>query len=83
MRQFPKTFMKTIYSNFDVSNNVFGRQEDKNCHSQEVATHLTISYQINNSKFWPIKGGICHAFRHLSFQIKIKIMFLLSFFIFL
>ena len=39
------------------------------------------SYQINSSEFWPIKGGICHAFRHLGVQNKI--MLLLSFFIFL
>ena len=44
------------------------------------ATHLTISHQINSSKFCPIKGGICHAFRYLSVQIKI--MLLLSFFVF-
>jgi len=48
--------------------------------SQDVATHSTISHQINSSEFWPIKGGICHAFRHLGFQIKI--MFLLSLFIY-
>ena len=32
---------------------------------------LNNSNQINSSEFWPIKGGICHAFRHLGFQIKI------------
>jgi hypothetical protein len=47
--------------------------------SQEVATHTTISQQINSSEFWPIKGGICHAFRHLGFQIKI--ISLLAFFL--
>jgi len=35
--------------------------------SQDVATHSTISNQINSFKFWPIKGGICHAFWHLGF----------------
>jgi len=30
-----------------------------------MATHSTISQQINSSEFWPIKGGICHAFRSL------------------
>jgi len=49
--------------------------------SQDVATHSTITHQINSSKFWPIKGGICHAFRHLGFQIKI--MLFISLFIFL
>jgi hypothetical protein len=48
--------------------------------SQEVATHSTISHQINIFKFWHIKGGICHAFRHLGFQIKILLLF--SFIIF-
>jgi hypothetical protein len=46
----------------------------------KVAIHSTISHQINSSEFWPIKGGICHAFRHLGFQIKI--LLLLSFFVF-
>jgi len=32
-----------------------------------------------NSSFWHIKGGICHTFRHLSFQIKI--IFMLSLFV--
>ena len=27
-----------------------------------LVTHSTISHQINNFEFWPIKGGICHAF---------------------
>jgi len=57
----------------------FGREEDKDCHSQDVATHSTISQQINISEFWPIKGDICHVFRHLGFQIKI--MLLLSLYI--
>jgi len=39
--------------------------------SQDVATHSTISHQINSSEFWPIKGGIFHAFRHLGVQIYI------------
>jgi hypothetical protein len=47
--------------------------------SQDVATHSTISQQINSSEFSPIKGGICHVFRHLGFQIKI--MLLLSLYI--
>jgi hypothetical protein len=28
----PRTFMKTIYSNSDVSNDVLFRQEDNDCH---------------------------------------------------
>jgi len=32
MRQFPRTFMIEVCSNYDVTNDVFGRQEDKNCH---------------------------------------------------
>jgi len=47
--------------------------------SQDVATHSSISQQINSSEFWPIKGGICHVFRHLGVQIKI--MLLLSLYI--
>ena len=35
--------------------------------SQKVDTHSTISHQTNSSELWPIKGGICHAFRHLGF----------------
>ena len=81
LREFPKTFMISYGSSSDVSNDVLFRQEDKDFHqSQDVATHSTIIHQINSSKFWPIKGGICHAFRHLGVQIKI--MLLLSFFVF-
>ena len=76
MRQFSRTLMIEVCSNYDVINDVFGRQEDKNCH----ATHSSISQQINSSEFWPIKKGICHVFRHLGVQIKI--MLLLSFFVF-
>ena len=32
MRQFPRTIMKTICSNSDVSNDVVCRQEDKDCY---------------------------------------------------
>jgi hypothetical protein len=32
LRQFPRTFMKTISSNSNVSNDVFCRQEDKDCY---------------------------------------------------
>jgi len=34
--QFPRTFMKTIYSNSDVSNDVLFRQEDKDCHQVKM-----------------------------------------------
>ena len=37
----------------------------------KVGTHSTISHQINNSEFWPIKGGICHVFGGLVVQIKL------------
>jgi hypothetical protein len=36
LRQFPRTFMKTIYSNSDVSNDVLFRQEDKDCHKVKM-----------------------------------------------
>jgi len=36
MRQFPKTFMIKVGSNYDVINDVFGRQEDKNCHQVKM-----------------------------------------------
>jgi hypothetical protein len=36
LRQFPITFMKTIYSNSNVSNDVLFRQEDKNCHQVKM-----------------------------------------------
>jgi len=32
------------------------------------------SQQINSSEFWPIKGGICHVFRHLGVQIMIMLV---------
>ena len=32
LRQFPRTFVQTICSNSDVSNDVFCRQEDKDCY---------------------------------------------------
>jgi 4-hydroxy-3-methylbut-2-enyl diphosphate reductase IspH len=32
LRQMAKTFMKTICSNYDVSNDVLFRQEDNSCH---------------------------------------------------
>ena len=81
LRQFSRTFIRTICSNSDVSNDILFGQEDKGCHQvKEVATHSTISHQINSFEFQPIKGGIFHTFRHLGFQIKI--IFLLSFFVF-
>jgi len=36
MRQFPRTFMIEVCSNYDVINDVFGRQEDKNCHQVKM-----------------------------------------------
>ena len=36
LRQFSRTFMRTIYSNSDVINNVLFRQEDKDCHQVKM-----------------------------------------------
>jgi len=36
MRQFPRTFMIEVCSNYDVINDLFGRQEDKNCHQVKM-----------------------------------------------
>jgi hypothetical protein len=36
MRQFPRTFMIKVWSNYDVINNVFGRQEYKNYHQVKM-----------------------------------------------
>ena len=36
LRQFPRTFMRTICSNSDVSNDVLFRKEDKNCHQVKM-----------------------------------------------
>jgi len=36
MRQFPRTFMIEVCSNYDIINDVFGRQEDKNCHQVKM-----------------------------------------------
>ena len=36
VRQFPRTFMIEVSSNYDVINDVFGRQEDKNCHQVKM-----------------------------------------------
>ena len=36
LRQFPRTFMKKIYSNFDFSNEVLFKQEDKYCHQVKM-----------------------------------------------
>ena len=36
LRQFSRTFMWTICSNSDVSNNVLFRQEDKDCHQVKM-----------------------------------------------
>jgi len=47
MRQFSRTCMIEVYSNYDVINNVFGRQEDKNCH--QVKTWPPIHQLVNKS----------------------------------
>jgi hypothetical protein len=36
LSQFPRTFMTKIYSNSDVSNDLFGKQEDKDCHQVKM-----------------------------------------------
>jgi len=36
LRQFPRTFMGTICLNYDVSNDVLFRQEDKDCHQVKM-----------------------------------------------
>jgi len=75
--------MKTIYSNSDVNNDVFCRQEDKECYQVKrwpPTQQLVIKSIVLN--FGPIKGGICHAFRHLAFQIKIMFLLSLSLYIF-
>jgi hypothetical protein len=36
LRQFSRTFMKTICSNSDVSNDVLFRQKDKDCHQVKM-----------------------------------------------
>jgi hypothetical protein len=36
LRQFPRTCMRKVYSNFDISNDVLFRQEDKDCHQVKI-----------------------------------------------
>jgi len=36
LRQFSRTFMMTMFSNSDVSNDVLFRQEDKDCHKVKM-----------------------------------------------
>ena len=36
MRQFPRTFIRIIYSNSDISNDVLFRQKDKDCHQVKM-----------------------------------------------
>jgi len=36
LRQFLRTFMIQVRSNYDVINDVFGRQEDKDCHQVKM-----------------------------------------------
>jgi hypothetical protein len=45
MRQFLRTFMIEVCSNYDVINDVFGRQEDKNCHQVKM---WPLIYQLIN-----------------------------------
>jgi hypothetical protein len=48
MRQFPRTFMIYVCSDYDVTNDVFGRQEDKNCHQVKMwpPTHQLVNKSI-------------------------------------
>jgi hypothetical protein len=36
MRQFSRTFIIEVCSNYDVINDGFSRQEDKNCHQVKI-----------------------------------------------
>jgi len=47
MRQFPRTFMIEVCSNYDVINDIFGSQKDKNCH--QVKMWPPIHQLVNNS----------------------------------
>jgi hypothetical protein len=47
MRQFPRTFMIEVCSNYDVINDISGRQEDKNCH--QVKMWPSIHQLVNKS----------------------------------
>jgi len=53
MRQFPRTFMIEVCSNYDVINNVFGRQEDKNCHQVKMWPPI---HQLVNKSIVPNFG---------------------------
>ena len=66
LRQFPRTFMSKVGLDSDVINDVLFIQEDKDCLQVKMwPTHSSIIHQINSFKFWPIKRGIWHTFRHL------------------
>ena len=59
MRQFPRTFMIEVCSNYDVINDLFGRQEDKNCHQVKMwpLTHqlvnklIVLNFGLQNEAF--------------------------------
>jgi hypothetical protein len=53
MRQFPRTFMIEVCSNYDVINDVFGRQEDKNCHQVKMWSPI---HQLVNKSIVPNFG---------------------------
>jgi hypothetical protein len=53
MRQFPRTFMIEVCSNYDVINDLFGRQEDKNCHQVEMWPPI---HQLVNKSIVPNFG---------------------------
>ena len=53
MRQFPRTFMIEVYSNYDVINDIFDRQEDKNCHQVKM---WPLTHQLVNKSIVPNFG---------------------------
>jgi len=53
MRQFYRTFMIEVCSNYDVINDVFGRQEDKNCYQVKMWPPI---HQLVNKSIVPNFG---------------------------
>jgi hypothetical protein len=59
LRQFPRTFMRTIYSNSDISNDVLFRQEDKDYFIHQNTFLVSLSLWIlNQNSFY--KGHLFH-----------------------
>jgi len=53
MRQFPRTFRIEVHSNYDIINDVFGRQEYKNCHQVKMWPPI---HQLVNKSIVPNFG---------------------------